>query len=154
MFRIGVIRFGSMDTWGGPKERMPIQRLRHLRSTKIWTLLSSASSTGLIVIVKPIVVHSWPRYMMLSGFCVISLGISWRSSFHLGQWLSPSSLYFWPLRWTRPPFNAFILWLRCTFGQFHTMRVASTLSVARPSAQLKKKMWRLLMTKLIQGVPC
>jgi hypothetical protein len=58
--KLCVIRFGSKDTWGRSKERTPIQRPRHLLTTGIWTWPLSASSTGLINIVKLVELHSLP----------------------------------------------------------------------------------------------
>jgi hypothetical protein len=58
MFKRGIIRFGSMVTWGGSKGRNPTQRPRHLLTIRIRTRLSNVSSTSLIDFAKPVVVHS------------------------------------------------------------------------------------------------
>jgi hypothetical protein len=76
MFRLGTTRPGSMVTWGGSKERMPIQRLRHLRTTQIGSWPSSASSSGLIAMDYFAIDHPFPKCVILSGICGFFLGTS------------------------------------------------------------------------------
>jgi hypothetical protein len=76
MCRLGVIKFGSMDTRGGSEEMRPTRRPRHLRTIGIRTWPSSESSTGLINLVNWIVVHSSSACVNLSGICIFFIGIS------------------------------------------------------------------------------
>jgi hypothetical protein len=46
MSRVGIIRFGSMDSWASSKGRIPIASLRHFRTRGKPTLSSSELSSG------------------------------------------------------------------------------------------------------------
>jgi hypothetical protein len=47
MFRLGIIGFGSMDSWASSKGRIPTVGLRPLRSRGELTLLLRESSSGM-----------------------------------------------------------------------------------------------------------
>jgi hypothetical protein len=61
MFKLGIIRFRSMDSWAGLRERNPTVRLKHMKTTSTRTLLSSVSSSGLNSFLRKLLISFLPR---------------------------------------------------------------------------------------------